>query len=106
MKIRRKAMIKIYTDVQCPKPLKVLDECKNRKIDTDYRSISENLKDLSAFTLICYNKELFSLVKKSKRLGIPCIICENGEIFDSAAELFDLEAVMARIRNNLLKPLA
>lgn len=71
-------MIKIFIVVQCPKPLKVLDECKNRKMGTDYRNISGNLKDISAFTLIRHNEESFCLVKKSKCLGIQCIICENG----------------------------
>lgn len=93
-------MITIYGSGQCPKTVKLLEECARRGLRTDYRNISEDLKELWGFILIRDSEEVFCAARKNRRLGIPCVVCENGTIFDGGEEPFDLEAVMEKIKQN------
>ena len=71
-------MLIIYGSDQCP-------DCINCKADLDkacvsyeYRSIAENLLYLKEFLSIRDKNEVFAAVKEAGKIGIPCILEENG----------------------------
>ena len=87
-------MITIYGSGQCPKTVKILELCKERGIEANYRNFEKELKSIWEFVVIRDEDSNFDKTKKSKRLGIPAIVCENGHTFDGGEEPFDAEAVM------------
>ena len=71
-------MLIIYGSDQCP-------DCINCKVDLDkacvsyeYRSIAENLLYLKEFLAVRDKNEVFATVKETGKIGIPCILEENG----------------------------
>ena len=96
-------MITIYGSDQCPKTVKILELCKERGIEVEYKNFEKELKSVWQFVVIRDENPNFDKTKQSKRLGIPGIICENGFIFDGGEEPFDAEAVMRTIAENSAK---
>ena len=73
-------MLKIYGSEQCP-------DCINCKRDLDaagveylYLNISENLLFLKKFLKLRDENELFADIRKHGKIGIPCIIDEDGSV--------------------------
>lgn len=73
-------MLIIYGNDLCP-------DCVNCKADLDkagvsyeYRSIGENLLYLKEFLAIRDKNPIFESVKEAGKIGIPCILQENGEV--------------------------
>lgn len=73
-------MLKIYGSEQCP-------DCVNCKRDLDaagvayvYLNISENLLFLKKFLKLRDENELFDEIKKGGKIGIPCIVREDGSV--------------------------
>ena len=73
-------MLKIYGSEQCP-------DCVNCNRDLDaagveylYLNISENLLFLKKFLKLRDENELFADIRKHGKIGIPCIIDEDGSV--------------------------
>lgn len=73
-------MLKIYGSEQCP-------DCVNCKRDLDaagveylYLNISENLLFLKKFLKLRDENELFADIRKNGKIGIPCIVDEDGTV--------------------------
>lgn len=94
-------MLTVYGSMQCPKTVKILGGCREEEIEIEYRDISDSLKHLWEFVVIRDDEEALEAAKKNRRLGIPCVIFENGAMFDGGEEPFDFAAVMRRIRENI-----
>ena len=86
-------MIVIYGSAQCPKALKLLGGCKEKNIGAEFRDISASLKDLAEFIAIRDGDAAFAAAKKAVRLGIPCVLLEDGRIFDGGEEPFSPSAL-------------
>ena len=93
-------MITVYGSNQCSKTVRILELCKERGIETNYRDFEKDLKSIWEFVVIRDGEKSFDKTKHNNRLGIPGIICENGFTFDGGEEPFDDESVMARIEAN------
>lgn len=94
-------MITIYGSDQCSKTVKILELCKERNIQANYRNFERELKSIWEFAVIRDENSNFDKTKECKRLGIPGIVCENGYTFDGGEEPFDAEAVMRVIAENV-----
>lgn len=73
-------MLKIFGSEQCP-------DCVNCKRDLDaagveylYLNISENLLFLKKFLKLRDENELFADIRKNGKIGIPCILDEDGSV--------------------------
>ena len=73
-------MLIIYGTDQCP-------DCVNCKADLDkagvayeYRNFSENLLYLKEFLAIRDKNSIFAPVKEAGKIGIPCILQEDGTV--------------------------
>ncbi len=96
-------MITIFGSDQCPKTVKILELCKERGIEANYRNFEKELKSVWEFVVIRDENTNFDKTKTAKRLGIPGIVCENGYTFDGGEEPFNSEEVMKVIEQNSAK---
>ena len=74
-------MLIIYGSDQCP-------DCVNCKADLDkaniayeYRSIAENLLYLKEFLRLRDQETIFIPVKETGKIGIPCILQDDGTVY-------------------------
>lgn len=74
-------MIKIYGTSQCP-------DCRNCKENFDksgiayeFTDILSSLVEFKKFLLARDNKPEFDRFKKNGKIGIPCLVDEDGKIF-------------------------
>lgn len=96
-------MVTIYGSEQCPKTVKILELCRENGIEVDYMNITKDLKSAWKFAVLRDADPAFDETKKNKRMGIPCVICENGVTFDGGEEPFDAAKVMSKIEANSKK---
>lgn len=73
-------MLKIYGSMLCPDCVacrKALDE---KKIPYEYLDFADSLINLKQFLKIRDTSLAFQKVKEEGRIGIPCIIREDGSV--------------------------
>lgn len=73
-------MLKIYGSMLCPDCVacrKALDE---KNISYEYLDFSDSLQNLKEFLAIRDTSAVFDSVKRDGKIGIPCIIAEDGTV--------------------------
>lgn len=93
-------MITIYGSEQCPKTMKILETCRERGIEVNYINLEKDLKNIWKFVIMRDKYPAFDGARKNERLGIPCIICANGVLFDGGEEPFNVETTIKKITEN------
>jgi glutaredoxin-related protein len=71
-------MLIIYGSDQCPDCINCKADLDKAGVSYEYRSIAENLLYLKEFLAIRDKNEVFVTVKEAGKIGIPCILEENG----------------------------
>lgn len=71
----------VYGSSQCPHCVEALKSWKERAIDVDFRDITGDMDNLRAFLNIRdSHDELFAEAKAEGRIGIPCVVLEDGTV--------------------------
>ena len=73
-------MLIIYGTDQCPDCVNCKADLTKAGIFFEYRNISENLLYLKEFLAIRDREVLFAPVKATGKIGIPCLVHENGTV--------------------------
>lgn len=73
-------MLIIYGSDQCPDCINCKADLDKAGVSYEYRSIAENLLFLKEFLAIRDSNPVFAPVKEAGKIGIPCIVQENGEV--------------------------
>ena len=73
-------MLQIYGTMQCPDCVQLRKQLDEKKVSYDYRDISENLLYLKEFLAIRDREPVFATVKEQGRIGVPCILHEDGRV--------------------------
>lgn len=73
-------MLKIYGSMQCPDCVKCREDLDKAGVEYEYLDFSDDLRNLKAFLTIRDNDPLFAEVRAEGKIGIPCILEENGRI--------------------------
>ena len=73
-------MLKIYGSEQCPDCVVCKKELEEAGVPFLYMNISENLLFLKKFLKLRDENELFEPIRKNGKIGIPCILRENGTV--------------------------
>lgn len=73
-------MVIIYGTMQCPDCVQLIKQLDEQQISYDYRDISENLLYLKEFLSLRDREAVFAPVKEEGRIGVPCIIHEDGRV--------------------------
>ena len=72
----------------CPDTLEALSRLTAAGADYTFQNILGSHEELKAYLNLRDNSPLYADIRGSDRLGVPCFVCENGEI------TMDLEAVL------------
>ena len=70
----------IYGSMLCPDCVECRKDLDAAGVTYDYRDFAENLKNLKEFLKIRDENVLFAEIKQEGKIGIPCIVREDGSI--------------------------
>lgn len=73
-------MLKIYGSQHCPDCVVCKQELEAAGVPFLYLNISENLLYLKKFLKLRDDEPIFEEIRKSGKIGIPCILREDGSI--------------------------
>ena len=73
-------MLKIYGSMQCPDCVQCREDLDKAGIKYEFVEILENLKDLKDFQKLRDGSELFDGCRREGKLGIPCLVGEDGSL--------------------------
>ncbi len=73
-------MLKIYGTPLCPDCVKCIEELETAGVPFEYLNICENLKFMKEFLKLRDENELFADIRVNGKIGIPCIVREDGSI--------------------------
>ena len=72
-------MLKIYGSMLCPDCVQCREDLDRAGVPYEYLDFSESLKNLKEFLLL-REGEPFAEVRREGRIGIPCILREDGSV--------------------------
>lgn len=73
-------MLKIYGSMLCPDCVQCREDLDRAGVRYEYLDFSENLGNLKAFLKLRDEKPLFDEIRKAGKIGIPCILREDGSV--------------------------
>lgn len=79
-------MLKIYGSMLCPDCVKCREDLDRAGITYEYLDFSEDLRNLKVFLDLRDHNEIFADIRKAGKIGIPCIVGEDGGLSLSWAE--------------------
>ena len=73
-------MLTIYGSLLCPDCVRCCEELKTANIDFEYCDFAENLLFLKEFLQLRDNHPIFTPVRDAGKIGIPCILRDDGSL--------------------------
>ena len=73
-------MLKIYGSMLCPDCVQIRKDLDEAGIAYDYKDFGEDLVNLKEFLALRDSHAVFAEVKEAGRIGIPCIVKEDGTV--------------------------
>lgn len=71
-------MLKIYGSMLCPDCVECKADLDRAGVEYEFLDFSENLRNLKEFLKLRDENPLFDEVRKAGKVGIPCILREDG----------------------------
>ena len=73
-------MLKIYGSLLCPDCMDCCRDLKEANVEFEYCDVSDSLLHLKEFLKIRDENEIFGEIRSAGKIGIPCIVREDGSI--------------------------
>ena len=73
-------MLKIYGSMMCPDCVECRKDLDAAGVEYEYLDFAEDLRNLKAFLALRDNDPAFTQVKADGKIGIPCIVCQDGSV--------------------------
>lgn len=73
-------MLTIYGSMMCPDCVKCREDLDKAQVCYEYQDFSESLLALKAFLTLRDHNPVFTEVKSGGKIGIPCIVREDGSV--------------------------
>ena len=73
-------MLKIYGSMLCPDCVKCCQELKEAEIPFEYCDFADSILHLKEFLKLRDEQPVFAEVRAAGKIGIPCILREDGTI--------------------------
>ena len=73
-------MIKIYGSMLCPDCVKCCNDLKEAGVVFEYLDFADSLLHLKEFLKLRDGSSVFEEVRSAGKIGIPCIIREDGSL--------------------------
>ena len=70
----------IYGSMLCPDCVQCRKDLDEAGVAYEYRDFAEDLRNLKAFLELRETEEIFQSVKQDGKIGIPCIVNEDGSV--------------------------
>ena len=68
----------IYGSMLCPDCVQCRKDLDEAGVAYEYRDFAEDLRNLKSFLELRDTEEIFQSVKQDGKIGIPCIVNEDG----------------------------
>ncbi len=68
----------VYGTRNCQDTVEALETFARNGIDVDFRDIDKDTKTMKEFLALRDTKEIFAPVRECHKIGVPCVIKENG----------------------------
>ena len=73
-------MLKIYGSILCPDCVQCREDLEKAGVAYEYLDFSELLLHLKEFLALRDSESVFEDVRSSGKIGIPCIVTEDGRV--------------------------
>lgn len=73
-------MLKIYGSMLCPDCVQCREDLDRAGVHYEYLDFSESLLNLKEFLKLRDTHDLFAPLKVEGKIGIPCILREDGSV--------------------------
>ena len=73
-------MLKIYGSMLCPDCVRCREDLDRAGVEYEYLDFSDSLGNLKEFLAIRDGQESFNEIKREGKIGIPCIVKEDGTV--------------------------
>ncbi len=73
-------MLKIYGSMLCPDCVQCREDLDKAGVVYEYLDFADNLKNLKEFLNIRDTNAVFEAVRADGKIGIPCILAEDGTV--------------------------
>ena len=73
-------MLKIYGSMLCPDCVACCDQLKQAQIEFEFCEFAESLAHLKEFLKLRDAQEIFNEPRANGKIGIPCIVCDDGRV--------------------------
>jgi glutaredoxin-related protein len=73
-------MLKIYGSMLCPDCVKCREDLDRAGVAYEYLDFSEHLLHLKEFLVLRDSENVFEEVRSNGKIGIPCIVMEDGRV--------------------------
>ena len=73
-------MLKIYGSMLCPDCVKCREDLDQAGVTYEYLDFSEHLLHLKVFLTLRDSESVFDEIRTAGKIGIPCIVTEDGRV--------------------------
>lgn len=73
-------MLKIYGSLQCPDCVRCLKDLDQAGVPYEYLDFADSLWNLKVFLGLRDQEAAFSKIRAEEKIGIPCILREDGSV--------------------------
>ena len=73
-------MLKIYGSMLCPDCVECREALDREKVAYEYLDFAVNLRNLKEFLKLRDTETVFDSVREAGKIGIPCILREDGTV--------------------------
>ena len=73
-------MLKIYGSMMCPDCVRCRQDLDRAGVAYEYLDFSDSLRNLKAFLSLRDREAVFAEVKGEGKIGIPCLVTEDGRV--------------------------
>ena len=82
-------MLKIYGSLLCPDCVQCKTDLERSGVSFEYLDFADGLRNLKEFLALRDNAAVFQQIKREGKIGIPCILREDGTIVFDWTEYVD-----------------
>ena len=73
-------MLKIYGSMLCPDCVNCREDLDQAGVAYEYLDFSEHLLHLKVFLTLRDSESVFDEIRTAGKIGIPCIVTEDGKV--------------------------
>ena len=73
-------MLKIYGSMMCPDCVDCRKDMDEAGVSYEYLDFADDLRNLKAFLALRDQDPVFAAVREEGKIGIPCILREDGSV--------------------------